>query len=77
MAGFFYLVIIHTSMNCILVNTRRCLDVVSTFFERYGRQMDVETTSCAIYNDPYWFKDFIVVVFLLAYDSARNYTGNL
>ena len=30
-------------------NTRRCFDVVSTSFDRYGRQMDVETTLCA-----YW-----------------------
>ena len=29
------------------VSTRRYLDVVSTFFERCGRQMDVETTLCA------------------------------
>ena len=28
-------------------NTRRCFDVDSTSFERYGRQMDVETTLCA------------------------------
>ena len=29
------------------VKTRRYLDVDSTFFECYGRQMDVETTLCA------------------------------
>ena len=26
------------------VNTRRCLDVDSTLFGRYGRRMDVKTT---------------------------------
>ena len=31
-------------------NTRRYLDVVSTFFERNGRQMDVKTTLCAYKN---------------------------
>ena len=30
-------------------NTRRCFDVDSTSFERYGRQMDVQTTLCV-----YW-----------------------
>ena len=30
-------------------NTSCCFDVVLTSFERYGRQMDVETTLCA-----YW-----------------------
>ena len=30
-------------------NTRRCFDVDSTLFKRYGRQMDVDTTLCA-----YW-----------------------
>ena len=30
-----------------LINTRRYLDVNSTLFERYGRQIDVKTTSCA------------------------------
>ena len=29
-----------------LVNANRYLDVDSTFFERYGRQMDVKTTLC-------------------------------
>ena len=29
------------------VNTRRYLDVDSTLFERYERQMDVKTTLCA------------------------------
>ena len=32
-------------------NTRRCFDSVSTSFDRYGRQMDVETRLCA-----YWVK---------------------
>ena len=27
-------------------NTRRCFDVNSTSGERYGRQLDVETTLC-------------------------------
>ena len=31
----------------IPINTRRYLDVYSTFCERYGRQMDVKTTLCA------------------------------
>ena len=32
-------------LRCVLTaNTRRCFDVDSTSFERYGRQMDVETT---------------------------------
>ena len=31
------------------VNTRRYLDVDSTFFERYGRQMDVKTTVCLLW----------------------------
>ena len=31
------------------VNTRRYLDVDSTSFERYGRQMDFKTTLCV-----YW-----------------------
>ena len=30
--------------------TRRCFDVDSTSFERYGRQMDVETTLCAYWD---------------------------
>ena len=30
----------------IPVNTRHCLDVNSTLFERYGRHMDVKTTLC-------------------------------
>ena len=34
-------------------NTRRCFDVVSTLFERYGRQMDVETTLCASGTKPF------------------------
>ena len=34
---------------CYPVNTRRYLDVHSTFIERYERQMDVGTTLCA-----YW-----------------------
>ena len=29
------------------VNTKHYLEVDSTFFERYGRQMDVKTTLCA------------------------------
>ena len=33
----------------LTITTRRCFDVDSTSFERYGRQMDVETTLCA-----YW-----------------------
>ena len=32
----------------ILVNTRRYLDVDSTSFGRYGRQMDVRTTLCVL-----------------------------
>ena len=32
--------------------TRRCFDVVSTSFYRYGRQMDVETTLCAYWDPP-------------------------
>ena len=32
----------------IPANTRRCFDAVSTSFDRYGRQMDVETTLCAL-----------------------------
>ena len=32
-----------------LINTRRYLDVDSTFFERHGRQVDGKTTLCA-----YW-----------------------
>ena len=38
-----------TRLNELPANTRRCFDVDSTSFERYGRQMDVETTLCA-----YW-----------------------
>ena len=30
-----------------VVKTRRYMDVDSTFFERYGRQMDVKTKLCA------------------------------
>ena len=39
------------------VNTRRYLDVDSTSFERYGRQMDVKTMLCAFYpllNNPFY-----------------------
>ena len=36
-----------------LVNTRRYLDVNSTFFERNGRQMSVKTTLCS-----YWVISF-------------------
>ena len=44
-----------------LANTRRCFDVDSTSFERYGRQMDVvETTLCA-----YWEGDSSVICTLL------------
>ena len=42
---FFYLSFYTSRSWC----SRRCFDVVSTSFERYGRQMDVETTLCA-----YW-----------------------
>ena len=44
----------HFSENCDVffrlyrANTRRCFDVDSTSFERYGRQMDVETTLLGI-----------------------------
>ena len=34
-------------INGFPANTRHCFDVVLTSFERYGRQMDVETTLCA------------------------------
>ena len=33
------------------VNTKRYFDVHSTLFERYERQMDVETTLCAYWED--------------------------
>ena len=35
------------SANVNPANTRRCFDVDLTSFDRYGRQMDVETTLCA------------------------------
>ena len=38
-----------TEQSLLHANTGRCFDVVLTSFERYGRQMDVETTLCA-----YW-----------------------
>ena len=38
----------------IPVSTRRYLDVDSTVFERYGRQMDVKTTLCG-----YWVKNLL------------------
>ena len=39
----------HTYNSYHNYDTRRCFDVNLTSFERYGRQMDVETTLCA-----YW-----------------------
>ena len=43
-------------------NTRRCFDVDSTSFERYGRQMDVETTLCA-----YWvYENFLLLQIFFA-----------
>ena len=35
------------------VNTRRLLDVDSTFFRRYGRQIDVKITLCVHRICPY------------------------
>ena len=35
--------------------TRRWFDVDSTSFERYGRQMDVETTLCAYWGTVFYF----------------------
>ena len=37
----------------IFVNTTRCMDVDLTFFERYGRQMDVKTTLRAYWEGCY------------------------
>ena len=34
----------------IPTNTRRCFDVNSTSFERYGRQIDVEATLCVYWD---------------------------
>ena len=36
----------------IPANTRRYLDVYSTFFERYGRLVDVKKTLCAYWDPP-------------------------
>ena len=38
------------SLNHTPANTRRCFDVDSKSFERYGRQMDVETTLYAYWD---------------------------
>ena len=38
------------SIIAFFANTKHYLDVDSTFFERYGRQMDLKTTFCAYKN---------------------------
>ena len=59
-------------------NTRRWFDVVSTSFDRYGRQMNVETTLCAywvlilkiLFNkifNKYFVINFDMVLFLNVY----------
>ena len=48
----------HKNINTNPANTRRCFDVNSTSFERYERQMDVETTLCA-----YWEIDLFRVYY--------------
>ena len=52
----------------IYVVTRRCLDVVLTFFERYGRQMDVKTTFCA-----FSCLDHLDNIFLILFSSPGSY----
>ena len=50
-------------------NTRRCFDVDSTSFERYGCQMDVETTLCA-----YWVT---LVLTALSWIGSTGLRGRL
>ena len=38
------------NITAISINTKRYFDVDSTFFESYGRQMDVKTTLCAYWD---------------------------
>ena len=52
------------SCNAWSANTRRWFDVVLTSFERYGRQMDVETTLCA-----YWVSNYGLCAFRFLYKS--------
>ena len=55
------------------INTRRYLDVNSTLFVRYGRQMDVKTASCA-----YWVTASCFDQSLLLYhndDECKLVTG--
>ena len=44
-----YLDLIQREITNLTCYTRRCFDVNSTSFERYGRQMDVETTSILVW----------------------------
>ena len=58
-------------------STRRCFDVDSTSFERYGRQMDVEKTLCAYwkYLKVKWRmnnKDFIKTITTSGFKFSRK-----
>ena len=59
------------TVGTLSVNTRRYLDVDLTFFECYGRQMDVKTTSCAYWavslNLVLTITDFLLIV------AGRNF----
>ena len=44
------------------VNTRRFLDVDSTFFNGYGRQMDVEITFCAFTGTDHIYRTLLLPI---------------
>ena len=56
---------IYIFLDISLLTQRRYLDVVSTFFERYGRQMDVETTLRVYWVSVYHIISIIHILTLL------------